>query len=583
MGNPKPIEISSKLSIIKPIKELFTWVFIQRIYHFRPTRIMVSSGNYQQRFYIIENCISLPLVEMTLEEKTTRAEIKMLLKTIQKNLSFASHDEDDYADAFDDSLIAKNYKMRSSKASYVTIYGLAPYLTEQIVNDMKDAPFRYQFDESTNTQVKKQYDAYVYYFSEAFGKCVSHYIGTLFVGHCTAKDLEQHYYCFEKKMKWDSQYLLQVGMDGPTVNTCFYKSLEKDFATKQKTLLDLPTCTVHKLHNSFRDCINSFKSMLDINRFLCDVHFFFKLSAGRREDYDQVALQNEIEAKIISKHVETRWLSMRKCLEIVAEQWQNLKEYFLQFIPKSPAGKDVLKTDRYKRLKIIFEDDLNLIMFNSVAYIAKTLEDFLVPFQSKKPTCHLYHTKMEELLHNILSNFIKRSAVTKRSEKKEEHRKSLHELADVDVGDSSNCLELSKCHFGSTANNLILKYQEQKTNSDSIQKMTTVLFKMYVKLAKSIQTKQPLKNDTLRCLQYIHPNLRAKPDAGKLIRELALSLGRSLRNTKILKGYSPETYADTIFSEFQMYQTDTDDVEDIGSSEDIDLYWKKIRDIKTLN
>lgn len=271
------------------------------------------------------------------------------------------------------------------------------------------------------------------------------------------------------------------------------------------------------------------------------------MSAARREDYGQVALFNEIEAKIISKHVETRWLSMRKCLEIVAEQWPNLKKYFLEFIPKSgPNAKDVVSSERYKRLKTILAVDSNLIIFNAIAYIAKTLEDFLVPFQSKKPTSHLYHSKMEELLYKILSNFIKRSVVTK-TEEKVTVRKSLRELADVLVENKSNHLELSKCHFGSSANNLIVKLlQEKDNNSEIIQKLTAALVEMYIKVTKSIQTKQPLKNEVLTWLQFIHPNLRAKPDSSMSIRKLALGIGTSLKNTNILKGHTPETYADKV-------------------------------------
>lgn len=212
---------------------------------------------------------------MTQEEKVTRAEIKILLKSIQKNLSFEFHkgSADLFKDCFSDSLIAQSYQMGRTKATYVTVHGLAPYLMKHIIKDMEGSPFRYQFDESTNVQIKKQYDAYVFYFSSSFGKFVSHYLGTLFVGHCSSKDLISHFYKFEEKIKWDSQYLLQVSMDGPSVNLAFKRELEKDFAAKQKTFIDLPTCTIHKLHNSFKECITAFK-FINVNGFLHDLHFF---------------------------------------------------------------------------------------------------------------------------------------------------------------------------------------------------------------------------------------------------------------------------------------------------------------------
>lgn len=44
------------------------------------------------------------------------------------------------------------------------------------------------------------------------GKCVSRYIGTKFVGHCTAKHLIDCMNYFEEKLNWNENYLLQIGM-----------------------------------------------------------------------------------------------------------------------------------------------------------------------------------------------------------------------------------------------------------------------------------------------------------------------------------------------------------------------------------
>ena len=78
------------------------------------------------------------------------------------------------------------------------------------------------FDESTNNQDKKQYDGYVSYWSTRYDHVVSAYAGSLFLGHCNADDLVEHYNHFvDEKLELKSDYLLHLGMDGPNVNLSF--------------------------------------------------------------------------------------------------------------------------------------------------------------------------------------------------------------------------------------------------------------------------------------------------------------------------------------------------------------------------
>ena len=60
-------------------------------------------------------------------------------------------------------------------------FGIASYAKEILVKDKKEQPFSFKFDETMTRQVKKQYDAYVQYYSSAE---IDHYsyCGSLFVG-----------------------------------------------------------------------------------------------------------------------------------------------------------------------------------------------------------------------------------------------------------------------------------------------------------------------------------------------------------------------------------------------------------------
>ena len=67
--------------------------------------------------------------------------------------------------------------------------------------------------------------------------------------------------------------------------------------------------------------------------------FFFKLSAGRREDYASLANITNVTTEFAKKFGATRWLCMKHVGVRWLEQWENLKEYFLTFLPKQKSSK----------------------------------------------------------------------------------------------------------------------------------------------------------------------------------------------------------------------------------------------------
>lgn len=235
----------------------------------------------------------------SVQELTSRAECIYALKCVKSNFSLNSNDEnnDMFKLMFPDSEVAKLYAMHSSKCTYVLTHGIAPYLKKTISRDASKAPFTYLFDETTNAQVKKQYDGYITYFSDSFGKVITRYLGSIFSGHCTANDLIHDFDEVLKKESIDRNYLLQLGMDGPSVNTCFKRKLEENLKNQcnGKTILDIGTCNLHKVNNSFLYTIDQLSFQYD--GFACDICFFFKVSSGRREDFAQMELETEIDTE----------------------------------------------------------------------------------------------------------------------------------------------------------------------------------------------------------------------------------------------------------------------------------------------
>lgn len=184
---------------------------------------------------------------------------------------------------FPGSSIAKSYSMADTKAQYRIKFGIAENLRKKLIYDVNNVPYSFLFDETTNNQVKKQYDAYLSYWSNRHDKVVCAYVGSLFVGHCTAVDLVEHYDEFVKRMELDSSYLLHLGMDGPNVNMSFENKLAESLREINTSFLRLGSCSLHPTHSAFRRGIkklyrntygDSNKLTFDLDDFFTDTHFF---------------------------------------------------------------------------------------------------------------------------------------------------------------------------------------------------------------------------------------------------------------------------------------------------------------------
>ena len=63
-------------------------------------------------------------------------------------------------------------------------------------------------------------------------------------------------------------------MDGPSVNKSFLKKQRKDLQEHCTCFIDIGTCPLHIVNNSFAKGINSLESVIDLDRFPIDLHFF---------------------------------------------------------------------------------------------------------------------------------------------------------------------------------------------------------------------------------------------------------------------------------------------------------------------
>ena len=214
--------------------------------HTKNAALMKGQSAFPSNSFKLQGGTSKPTL-LTDKEQVLNAEIIEAIHSVDSNQSFSASNGSGkrYKQMFPCEVVA-NFSLQETKMKYTIQFGIAPYVKDQLVQDISNKPFVFKFDETTTSQVKKQYDAYITYMSYRYQKIVTSYCGSLFVGHCTASDLKNHFHEFIRKLGLKTPYLLSLGMDGPNVNKSFAEKLSVELKSVDNTsYIDVGSCSLH--------------------------------------------------------------------------------------------------------------------------------------------------------------------------------------------------------------------------------------------------------------------------------------------------------------------------------------------------
>ena len=99
----------------------------------------------------------------------------------------------------------------------------------------------------------------------------------------------------------DEEKLLQVSMDGPSINTKFLSNLNEERRDQELSqLVSIETCGIHTVHNAFKNGENA--SGWKLKTLLSSVFKIFHESPSRQADYELVteALESDYPLKFCS-------------------------------------------------------------------------------------------------------------------------------------------------------------------------------------------------------------------------------------------------------------------------------------------
>ena len=495
-------------------------------------------------------------LDASLSDKVSAAEATWLFKVAESDFSFRDCDNTPllFRKMFSDPEVCKHFTMGRDKASYLFQDGIGPLLAEYLCSAIKKAECCYTliFDETTTVQNQKQMDLLIRYWDEDLGEVVTSYLGSLFFGRADAKDVTEM--ILNELIDYDLPWmrLFSISVDGPNINKCIYRNLNKSLRDKScEGLIELITCTLHIVHNAFRKCITSLEYGDTVDQFAFDLYKWFDCAPCKIDDFRDLAdsLSQKNEA-IFVKHVNTRWLTLSKSLTVILLRWEDCVKYFIEFLPTQKETRSFLaknpRFDRIRRCLTVLKSDV-LLTIKFLLDLAPIFEMYLTTFQTSDPCIHNLFPQMKRLLITLMKRFIQADVVDS---------KTASGLMELDVNDPT--IQLVKMDFGEVGG--VLRGMDMDKRRRSILHMKEA----YISVTNYLQKKLPLGSSVLKDATCLAPSARSNDNSIEAIGRLA----------SLLPHIISEREVSIVRDEWRLYQAE--DVPDHGKTIRIDHYWRDI-------
>ena len=301
-----------------------------------------------------------------------------------------------FATIFPDSKIAASFTCGKDKTRYLVNHGICPWIKELLEAEVESASLVViGFDESLNKMTQTcQMDLNVRYWDPVENLVKVRYWDSKFLGHTANTDLLASFN--ESTLKISSSKVIQVSMDGPSVNHLFYQNLVKhrsDVDIKEK-MVSIGSCGLHIVHGSFKHAFE--KTSWKMKGLLKGSFVILHDTPARRADYITIT-KSELFPLFFCA---TRWVEDKEPADRLYEIWPNMVKIvdFWLGLPKNkqPSGKS------WNFVLDATKDVLTRAKLGFFSYVASILEPFLTKFQTAKPMVPYLYEDMSDVYRSIL-------------------------------------------------------------------------------------------------------------------------------------------------------------------------------------
>ena len=317
---------------------------------------------------------------------------------------------------------------------------------------------------------------------------VAELVWLLFVaGHGTADNLMDHFTMSVLESGLPVKDMIQVSMDGPNVNWKFFRDLKNkvndDYGT---SLINIGSCGLHVVHNSFKRGINA--TGWQVSSFLSSLYYLFKDAPARKEDFATISGSTLMPLKFVSH----RWLENVPVCQRALLIWDKVVLY----VQAADGGKvSKPKNKSYEVVKDCVQDPCFVAKLHFFKCIASQLQPFLSKYQTDRPMIPFLADDLCMVTRSLMRRFIKKDILQSTSDDK---------LVKIDVADQKIHLSYKRVDVGfaseklnGTANRKPSERQVMEFRMES----TTCL----VELLKKLLEKCPITYSLVRHLSCLNP------------------------------------------------------------------------------
>jgi len=217
--------------------------------------------------------------------------------------------------------------------------------------------------------------------------------------------------------------MLQLSMDGPNVNWKFHdlvdSQLRKDNGT---SLLNIGSCGLHIVHGAFKHGVAA--SGWSVDEFLMSLHWIFKDTPTRREDYEKVVKNSNPPYPL--KFCKTRWIENGPVVERAIAVFHDVQNYIKAVENKTVNSPN---TKSFQCVKECCGDPLMVAKMSFYLSVVKQIAPFLTLYQSDKPMLPFVVKDLYDMTKALLDRYMKPEALKDVT--------TAQKLACVDLADQS--------------------------------------------------------------------------------------------------------------------------------------------------
>lgn len=346
--------------------------------------------------------------------------------------------------------------------------------------------------------------------------------------------------------------LLQLSMDGPSVNWKVYNQLNSELKDNFNAgLLHVGSCGLHTVHNAFKSGYSATKWRIDC--FMSSAYYLFKESPARREDYTKVTSSHKFPLKFCCH----RWLENESVAKTCIELLPSLELFVKAALEKKVSLPDNKSFETVK--KEVMHTPLLACQLSFFASVAKDIEPFLKKYQADEPLLPYMCDDLQKMIRNLMKRFMAPEVLSECSTAKQ--------LMDIGVDNASNYCSLAAVDLGFKTKHLLQQAQKKTSVSEgSVNNFKLECRNFLIATVKQLLEKCPLKFSIIRNISCLDPrNMMDHKDSSKA------KMKRLLPSLIEVNRLDHDT-ADEVLKEYQDLQ-DTTSASDFDSSQRIDKWF----------